>query len=90
MLIFALPPVPHYGGTYICKSKQNFRRAKSEWHSKFPPGHWALGLQKLGHVRFPRRAWVFRTNAPDSKYVIPHPPPSGAPSPKGEGKGKWP
>ena len=29
----------------------------------FLSGHWALGLQKLGRVRFHRCAWVYRTNA---------------------------
>ena len=28
--------------------------------SKFPPGHWALGLQKLKLVRFHSRAWLGR------------------------------
>ena len=35
----------------------------SGW-SKFPPGHWALGLQKLPLVRFHTCAWVCRTNTP--------------------------
>ena len=35
---------------------ENFRRAKFEWVSKFIPAHWGLGLQKLGRVRFRRRA----------------------------------
>ena len=61
-LIFALPPVPHYGG-YPLGWANNFRRAKSEWVSKFPPGHWALGLQKLPLVRFHDCAWVCRANA---------------------------
>ena len=26
---------------------ESFRRAKSEWQSKFPPGHWALGFRKI-------------------------------------------
>ena len=26
--------------------------------SKFPPGHWALGLQKLDRLQFKFRAWV--------------------------------
>ena len=45
--IFALPPVPHYGG-YPLEQAGNFRRAKFEWVSKFIPAHWGLGLQKLG------------------------------------------
>ena len=51
----------------------NFRRAKFEWVSKFIPAHWGLGLQKLGLVRFRRRAWVCRTNGTGPEYGIPHP-----------------
>ena len=40
---------------------ESFRRAKSEWRSKFPPGHWALGLQKLLLLRFRWRAWLCRS-----------------------------
>ena len=43
---------------------ENFRRAKFEWQSKFPPGHWALGLQKLPLVRFNLCAWVSQPTAP--------------------------
>ena len=39
----------------------------------FLSGHWALGLQKLGRVRFRRRAWVCRTNGTGPEYGIPHP-----------------
>ena len=45
------------------KQAEKFRRAKSEWVSKFipaPPGAWLCG--KLRPVRFRRRAWVFQTN----------------------------
>ncbi len=45
-----------------------FRRAKSEWASKFLPGHWALGLQKFPLVRFHDCAWFGRTG--DSWSVI--------------------
>ena len=31
---------------------------------RFLPGHWALGLQKLGQMRFPRRACLCRANVP--------------------------
>ena len=31
---------------------ESFRRAKFEWVSNFPPGHWALSLQNLFLVRF--------------------------------------
>ena len=49
--IFAFPRTP-LRGTHTCERKQNFRRAKSEWHSKLPPGHWALASPKLHSVRF--------------------------------------
>ena len=55
---------------------------------RFLPGHRALGLQKLPLVRVRRRAWVCRANMPGSTHGIPHLPPSGAPSPKGEGFGR--
>ena len=54
------PPVPHYG-SYSLSQAESFRRAKSEWRSKFPPGHWALGLQKLLLLRFRWRAWLCRS-----------------------------
>ena len=49
-------------GTRTCKSAKNFRRAKSEWRSKFPPGHWALAMWKIGAgaVPLPRLAWPSR------------------------------
>ena len=55
--IFALPPVPHYGG-YPLGQAEHFRRAKSEWQSKFPPAHWGLTLWKIssGAVPQPRLA----------------------------------
>ena len=37
-------PGPHYGGTPSWEVVYHFRRAKSEWPSKLPPGHWALGV----------------------------------------------
>src|SRR5699024_7660361 len=49
-------------------------------------GPWVFG--KLELVRFHNRAWGCRANMPGSKHGIPHPPPSGAPSPKGEGFGR--
>ena len=45
------------------KQAEKFRRAKSEWVSKFIPaplGAWLCG--KLRPVRFRRRAGVFQTN----------------------------
>ena len=46
----------------------------SGW-SKFPPGHWALGLQKLPLLRFHNCAWLGRTNAlgPFSAVGAAHP-----------------
>ena len=41
----------------------------SGW-SEFPPGHRALGLQKLGVMRFHSRAWLCRTNASDADYAV--------------------
>ena len=63
MSIFALPPDPHYEG-YPLGLAESFRRVKFEWVSNFPPGHWALGLQKFRLVRFHYCAWRCRTNAP--------------------------
>ena len=53
-LIFALPPVPHYGGRVpeglcVISGAQNL----SGW-SKFTPGHWALALQKFRVYAIPR------------------------------------
>ena len=50
--IFALPPVPHYGGRVPVRLSKISGARKSEWVSEFQPGHWALGLQKLPLVRF--------------------------------------
>ena len=57
-------PGPHYGGTPSWEVVYHFRRANSEWPSKFPPGHWALGLQKLGLVQFRSCAWRCPANIP--------------------------
>ena len=35
------PPDPHYGG-YPLEQAESFRRAKSEWVSEFPPGHFVV------------------------------------------------
>ena len=63
VLIVAFPRTPIYGG-YPLEQAESFRRAKSEWVFEFPPGHWALGLQKLRLVQFNFCAWFCRTNAP--------------------------
>ncbi len=69
VLIVAFPRTPIYGG-YPLKWAESFRRAKSEWVSEFPPGHWALGLQKLPLLRFHSCAWVVRTNVPGSVSTV--------------------
>ena len=53
------PPVPHYG-SYSLSQAESFRPAKSEWRSQFPPGHWALGLQKFSLLRLQFRALLGR------------------------------
>ena len=37
---------------------------------RFPPGHRALGLQKLPLVRFHFRAWLCRANVPGPGYAV--------------------
>ena len=63
------PRTPIYG-SYPLEQAESFRRAKSEWVSEFPPGHWALGLQKLPLLRFHSCAWVVRTNVPGSVSIV--------------------
>ena len=41
------PRPPIYVGTRTCKIEENFRRAKSEWPSKFLPPHWGLAKRKI-------------------------------------------
>ena len=55
------PWTPFYRG-YPLGQAEHFRRAKSEWRSKFPPGHWALAMWKIGAgaVPLPRLAWPSR------------------------------
>ena len=55
-----LTPGPPLRGTRTCWILQNYRRAKSEWHSKFPPAHWGLAVPKLQSVRFQNCAWLCR------------------------------
>ena len=69
VLIVAFPRTPIYGG-YPLEQAESFRRAKSEWVSEFPPGHWALGLQKLPLLRFHSCAWVVQTNVPGSVSTV--------------------
>ena len=42
-----LTPSPPLRGTRTCKIEENFRRAKSEWPSKFLPPHWGLAKRKI-------------------------------------------
>ena len=44
-LIFALPPVPRYGGRPPEKFSKVFGAQNLSDGSEFPPGHWALGVQ---------------------------------------------
>ena len=68
--IFALPPDPHYGGRVpVAGSRISGAQNLSGW-SKFPPGHWALGLQKFPLVRFHDCAWIYRANAPGVEYAV--------------------
>ena len=60
----SLHPGPHYGGRppeKLCfiSGAQNLTGG-----SKFPPGHWALGVQNLELLQFHNGAWVFSANAP--------------------------
>ena len=70
-LIFALPPVPHYGGRVPVRSCNISGAQNLSGFPRFLPGHWALGLQKLPPVRFHFRAWVCRANAPGAYTVGP-------------------
>ena len=63
VLIFAFPRTPFTGVTPLVRQKTSGAQNLSGW-SQFPPGHWALGLQKLPLVRFHACAWVCRTNTP--------------------------
>ena len=70
MLIFALPPVPHYGGYPLSQAKY-FRRAKSEWSLAIPSGPTgALGLQNSGSMRFHDCAWLCRANGTGAEYAV--------------------
>ena len=72
VLIVAFPRTPITGVTPWVR--QRFFGAQNlSGGLCFLSGHWALGLQKLGRVRFRRRAWVCRTNGTGPEYGIPHP-----------------
>ena len=59
-----LPPVPHYGGRVPAEFCSISGAQNLSGGSKFPPGHWALGLQKFRLVRSRWCAWLYRANAP--------------------------
>ena len=62
-----LPPItvaPPLGGQFP-SGAQNL-----SGFPQFPPGHWALGLQKLPLVRFRFRAWLCRANVPGPGYAV--------------------
>ena len=67
--IFALPPVPHYGGRVLVRFCSISGAQNLSGDLRFLPGRWALGLQKLPLVRFHTCAWVSRTNAP-GRYAV--------------------
>ncbi len=84
-------PGPHYGGRppeKLCfiSGAQNLTGG-----SKFPPGHWALGVQNLELLQFHNGAWVFSANAPGafSPQGRPHVAARPQPSPY-KGEGGWP
>ena len=68
--IFALPPVPHYGGRVPVRLSKISGAQNLSGGSEFPPGHWALGLQKLRLVRFNFCAWFCRTNVPGTNDAV--------------------
>ena len=59
-----LPPVPHYGGHVPAEFCSISGAQNLSGGSKFPPGHWALGLQKLLLLRFKDCAWLYQAIAP--------------------------
>ena len=58
--IFALPPVPHYGGRVLVRLCNISGAQNLSGFLRFIPGHWALVFPKLWPVRFPFRAWLCR------------------------------
>ena len=61
MLIVAFPRTPFTGVNPWAGQEISGAQNLSGW-SKFPPGHWALGLQKLPLLRSHSRAWVLLAN----------------------------
>ena len=78
--IFALPPVPHYGGRVLVRLCNVSGAQNLSGFLRFIPGHWALVFPKLWPVRFPFRAWLCRAGDRGAVTCTPEPSPS-----KGEG-----
>ena len=57
VLIFAFPRTSFTGVTPWTRQNISGAQNLSGW-SKFPPGHWALALQKLPLLRFHNCAWI--------------------------------
>ena len=57
-------PGPHYGGRVPVRSCNISGAQNLSGFPRFPPGHRALGLQKLQVQRFHSRACLCRANAP--------------------------
>ena len=66
----AFPRTPYYGGRVLCGGAELSGAQNLSGWSEFPPGHRALGLQKLGVMRFHSRAWLCRTNASDADLFL--------------------
>ena len=69
MSIFALPPVPHYGGRVPVRLSKISGAQNLSGDLRFLPGHWALASPKFQSVRFLFRAWLYRANAP-GRYAV--------------------
>ena len=67
--IFALPPVPHYGGRVPVRLSKISGAQNLSGDLRFLPGHWALASPKFQSVRFLFRAWLYRANAP-GRYAV--------------------
>ena len=69
-LIFALPPVPHYGGRVPARLCKISGAQNLSGDLRFLPGHWALASPKFQSVRFLFRAWLYRANAPSAHTAV--------------------
>ena len=68
--IFALPPVPHYGGRVLVRFCSISGAQNLSGDLRFLPGHWALASPKFQSVRFLFRAWLYRANAPSAHTAV--------------------